>query len=270
MAMNLANRIQTLRKQSGMSQEALAEKLGVTRQAVSKWESEQSAPDMENIIAISDLFEVSTDYLLKGEEHKNPEQKTAFKIDLKNEIPDLIIFVSSILNIIGVATGYNWMMEFRDSRFAYSFIFIFAATLLFAVASRFFDEKIKENKKRWFVNINIWLYAAYSWCFFEFIGGHIPYITSAIIHFVVCVVILVPFNIRAGKEKNPNKKLKRYIKTAVVFSVIQVVIALCGIAAFIMFLAVGEDVKTFVPALLFSVLYLAFGIKGIIQNKALM
>lgn len=268
--MNLANRIQTLRKQSGMSQEALAEKLGVTRQAVSKWESEQSAPDMENIIAISDLFEVSTDYLLKGEEYKNPEQKTAFVIDLKNEIPDLIIFISSVLNIIGVATGYNWMMEFRDSRFAYSFIFIFAATLLFAVASRFFDEKIKENKKRWFLNINIWLYAAYSWCFLEFIGGHIPYITSAIIHFVVCVVILVPFNIRAGKEKNPNKKLKRYIKTAVVFSIIQVVIALCGIAAFIMFLAAGEDVKTFVPALLFSVFYLAFGIKGIIQNKALM
>ena len=132
--MNLANRIQTLRKQSGMSQEALAEKLGVTRQAVSKWESEQSAPDMENIIAISDLFEVSTDYLLKGKEQETATAKSGLIIDLKNEIPDLIIFVSSILNIIGVATGYNWMMEFRDSRFAYSFIFVFAATLLFAVA----------------------------------------------------------------------------------------------------------------------------------------
>ena len=270
MIMTLANRIQTLRKQNGMSQEALAEKLGVTRQAVSKWESEQSVPDMENIIAISDLFEVSTDYLLKGKEQEITSGKSELKIDLKNEIPDLIIFVSSILNCIGVATGYNWMMAFRDSRFAYSFIFVFAATLLFAVASRFFDEKIIENKKRWFVNINIWLYAAYSWCFFEFIGGHIPYITSAIIHFVVCAVILVPFNIKAGKEKHPNKKLKRYIKTAVVFSVIQVVIALCGIAAFIMFLAAGEDVKTFVPALMFSVLYLVFGIKGIIQNKSLM
>lgn len=270
MIMNLANRIQTLRKQNGMSQEALAEKLGVTRQAVSKWESEQSVPDMENIIAISDLFEVSTDYLLKGKEQEITSGKSELKIDLKNEIPDLIIFVSSILNCIGVATGYNWMMAFRDSRFAYSFIFVFAATLLFAVASRFFDEKIIENKKRWFVNINIWLYAAYSWCFFEFIGGHIPYITSAIIHFVVCAVILVPFNIKAGKENHPNKKLKRYIKTAVVFSVIQVVIALCGIAAFIMFLAVGEDVKTFVPALMFSVLYLAFGIKGIIQTKQLL
>ena len=269
MIMTLANRIQALRKQNGLSQEALAEKLGVTRQAVSKWESEQSAPDMENIIAISDLFEVSTDYLLKGEDFKLPEQKAGLSLDLKNEIPDIVILISSILNCIGVATGYNWMKAFRDSRFAYSFIFVFAATLLFAVASRFFDGKIKESKKRWFVNINIWLYAAYSWCFFEFIGGHIPYITSAVIHFVVCAVILVPFNIKAGKEKNPNKKLKRYIKIAVAFSVVQVVIALCGVAAFIMFLVAGEDVKTFVPALLFSVLYLAFGIKGIIQNKSL-
>lgn len=269
--MNLANRIQNLRKQNGMSQEALAERIGVTRQAVSKWESEQSAPDMENIIAISDLFEVSTDYLLKGEEHKTTERKSAFEIDLKSQIPDLVIFVSSILNVIGVATGYNWMMRFRDARSAYSFIFVFAAALLFAVASRFFDEKIKESKKRWFININIWFYAAYSWCFFEFIcGGNIPYITSAIIHFVVCVVILVPLNLRAGKEKNPSQKLKRYIKIAVAFSVVQVVIALCGIAAFVMFLVAGEDVKTFVPALLFSVLYLVFGIKGIIQNKALM
>lgn len=268
--MNLANRIQALRKQNGMSQEALAEKLGVTRQAVSKWESEQSLPDMENIIAISDLFEVSTDYLLKGKEYKNVSDKSTLEIKLKNEIPDLIIFISSVLNVIGVATGYNWMMEFRDSRFAPSFIFVFAATLLYVIASRFFDEKVKENKRRWFVNINIWLYAAYSWCWFEFIGGNIPYITSAIIHFVVCAVILVPFNLKAGKEKNPNKKLKRYIKTAVVFSAIQVVIALCGIAAFIMFLVAGEDVKTFVPALLFSVLYLAFGIKGIIQNKQLL
>lgn len=270
MVMTLANRIQSLRKQSGMSQEALAEKLGVTRQAVSKWESEQSVPDMENIIAISDLFDVSTDYLLKGKEREIPAAKSELKIDLKNEMPDLIIFVSSILNVIGVATGYNWMKQFRDSRFAYSFIFVFAASLLFGVASRFFDEKVKESKNRRFVNINIWLYAAYSWCFFEFIGGHIPYITSAIIHFVVCAVILVPFNLKAGREKNPNKKLKRYIKIAAVFSAVQVVIALCGIAAFIMFLVAGEDVKTFVPALLFSVLYLIFGIKGIIQNKALM
>ena len=64
--MNLSDRIQYLRKARGISQEGLAEQLGVSRQAVSKWESEQSMPDLDKIISMSDYFEVTTDYLLKG------------------------------------------------------------------------------------------------------------------------------------------------------------------------------------------------------------
>ena len=48
--MNIADRIQSLRKIKGVSQEELADKIGVTRQAVSKWESEQSTPDIEKVI----------------------------------------------------------------------------------------------------------------------------------------------------------------------------------------------------------------------------
>ena len=58
--------IQYLRKQKGYSQEELADKVGVSRQAVSKWESEQSTPDLEKVIAMSELFEVTTDNILKG------------------------------------------------------------------------------------------------------------------------------------------------------------------------------------------------------------
>lgn len=64
--MNLAERIQRLRKQQGMSQEDLADALGVSRQAVSKWESGQSIPDVDRIIQLSDFFHVTTDHLLKG------------------------------------------------------------------------------------------------------------------------------------------------------------------------------------------------------------
>ena len=64
--MNMADRIQYLRKTKGLSQEELADKVGVSRQAVSKWESEQSTPDLEKIITMSELFEVTTDYILKG------------------------------------------------------------------------------------------------------------------------------------------------------------------------------------------------------------
>lgn len=65
--MILADKIIELRKKAGMSQEELAEKLGVSRQAVSKWESKQSVPDLSRILQISELFSVSTDILLKDE-----------------------------------------------------------------------------------------------------------------------------------------------------------------------------------------------------------
>ena len=66
--MNVADRIYELRKEKGMSQEELANELGVSRQAVSKWESEKSTPDIENISELCNLFEVSANYLLNGEE----------------------------------------------------------------------------------------------------------------------------------------------------------------------------------------------------------
>ena len=66
--MTLADKIISLRKQKGWSQEELAEKLDVTRQSVSKWESAQSVPDIAKILQISELFGVTTDYLLKDNE----------------------------------------------------------------------------------------------------------------------------------------------------------------------------------------------------------
>ena len=63
--MTLAEKIASLRKQKNWSQEELAEKLSVTRQAVSKWESAQSMPDLEKLIQLSEVFGVSTDHLLK-------------------------------------------------------------------------------------------------------------------------------------------------------------------------------------------------------------
>lgn len=69
--MTLGEKIYVLRMKNGLSQEAFGEKLGVSRQSVSKWETDQSVPELDKIVIISDLFSVSTDYLLKesaGEE----------------------------------------------------------------------------------------------------------------------------------------------------------------------------------------------------------
>lgn len=65
--MILADKIVSLRKKAGWSQEELAEQLGVTRQSVSKWEGAQSVPDMDKVVQMSRLFGVTTDYLLKDE-----------------------------------------------------------------------------------------------------------------------------------------------------------------------------------------------------------
>lgn len=63
--MILADKLAQLRKKNGWSQEELAERMDVTRQSVSKWESGQSVPDLEKVLKLSELFGVSTDYLLK-------------------------------------------------------------------------------------------------------------------------------------------------------------------------------------------------------------
>ncbi len=85
--MIFAEKLKSLRKQAGMSQEQLAEKLGVSRQAVTKWETGAGIPDIENIMAISALFDISIDQLLSnGRETKKPveylyESVTEYDID---------------------------------------------------------------------------------------------------------------------------------------------------------------------------------------------
>ena len=65
--MTFAEKLKSIRKQAGMSQEQLAEKLGVSRQAVTKWETDAGIPDIENMMAISALFDISIDELLSNE-----------------------------------------------------------------------------------------------------------------------------------------------------------------------------------------------------------
>ena len=77
--MNISEKILKLRKEKGLSQEAFAEKLGVSRQSVSKWESSGALPDIDKIIAMSELFGVSTDYLLKDEMTESAVTEEAFE-----------------------------------------------------------------------------------------------------------------------------------------------------------------------------------------------
>lgn len=84
--MTLGEKIFRLRSERGLSQEALGEKLGVSRQSVSKWETDQSLPELEKIVAISELFEISTDYLLK-ENIERPEISVVKTENIKSRKP---------------------------------------------------------------------------------------------------------------------------------------------------------------------------------------
>ena len=72
--MTTGEKIRDLRKRQGLSQEALAGQLGLSRQAVSRWENENILPETETVLRLSALFQVSTDYLLK-EEVETPEAR---------------------------------------------------------------------------------------------------------------------------------------------------------------------------------------------------
>ena len=104
----LGNKLYELRKKSGLSQEALADKLGVSRQAVSKWECGESLPDTDNLITISKLFEISLDELVGNSFGKNEENlegksaplagaKDAFETSETTESTEQIISDAAII-----------------------------------------------------------------------------------------------------------------------------------------------------------------------------
>ena len=70
MNIEVAERLIKLRKEKGLSQEELAEKLGLSRQAISKWERGESSPDMENIVQLTKIYDLSFDELLSTSEYK--------------------------------------------------------------------------------------------------------------------------------------------------------------------------------------------------------
>ncbi len=90
--MSFGETITNLRKSKGITQEQLAETLGVTRQTISKWELDQSTPDLNYISQLSDLYGVTTDYLIKGEEPaKNTEASETSEASEAEELYEQIV-----------------------------------------------------------------------------------------------------------------------------------------------------------------------------------
>ncbi|MEG0895594.1 MAG: helix-turn-helix transcriptional regulator [Oscillospiraceae bacterium] len=117
--MALSEKIYMLRKKSGLSQEQLAERLNVSRQAISKWESGNSIPENEKLLAISNYFNVSLDYLLKDGEQFNdkPQVEQNVQSDNNQWIMGIIVCVGGVVCLIvwGLLSILNPMVSDRMS-----------------------------------------------------------------------------------------------------------------------------------------------------------
>ncbi|GEM_PF-465103 len=101
--MNLANNLRKIRKENNLSQEQLAEKLGVSRQSVSKWESEQAYPEMEKMIQICDIFDITMDELL-NQNVSEVNQRKEEKATLAKYIESFLSYVTKTIDLFGSMT----------------------------------------------------------------------------------------------------------------------------------------------------------------------
>lgn len=147
--MNIAERIQRLRKARGMSQEELADHMGVSRQAVSRWESGQSTPDLDKVVLLSDFFETTTDYLLKGTEPgpQGNSPKSAMFFFAASTLFNLAALLFSVV---------LWLERQEVYATGAGIILMLAGSGLFFL-SLFTHRPKKERAVRLFLRVNVWI-----------------------------------------------------------------------------------------------------------------
>ena len=127
-----------LRKKANLSQEQLADKLGVTRQAISKWESGQNKPEADKILLLSDIFHVTTDQLLKGTENS---KKT------KNEKVDFFPLMGYIFLILIAIGGYVGACVFNMYDYLTVPMMLIPIIIFVAIAIHRIIKKVIYNKQ---------------------------------------------------------------------------------------------------------------------------
>ena len=141
--MNISDRIQSLRKARGITQEQLADAVGVSRQAVSKWEAEQSVPDLERIVAMAEYFDVTTDYLLRGIEPA-PTVQAREPVTART-----MCIIATALDAAGLIIGGGLWFEYQNW-------LCVAVMLIFQLAAVTVWLLTKGERPRWFWAVNVW------------------------------------------------------------------------------------------------------------------
>lgn len=217
--MILADKIINLRKKNGWSQEELAEKLGVTRQSVSKYESAQSIPDLDKILKLSEIFGVTTDYLIKDEleeeeyvpsqmqENESESDRIVHKVtmEMANEYLQMIdwsagktafatmlcILSPIVLLMLGAMSD---MPDYHISENAAAGIGICVLIVLIAIAVTIFILCGMKTKKYEFMekeNIET-VYGVSGMVKEKRDAYHSPYVTQLVIGITCCICSVIP------------------------------------------------------------------------------
>ena len=103
--MNIGNNISDFRKRNNLSQEELAEKVGVSRQTISNWELEESSPDIKQAVILSKIFNISIDELIGNEEMELNNSNLNNKITLYSPIENVIVLCDKVQSSSEYKTG---------------------------------------------------------------------------------------------------------------------------------------------------------------------
>ncbi len=153
-SIGFAERILALRKASGISQEELAAGIGVSRQAVSKWEGAQSVPDVDKIMQLSEYFGVTTDYLLKGTASRGEQQ--TLNADTHRCTAMTMFYIATAINIIGVAASFaRWYTCYDAYSVGIGIAVTAVGTGVFLAGLTIFRTDLKKALRYFFI-VNVW------------------------------------------------------------------------------------------------------------------
>ncbi|MDP2814081.1 MAG: helix-turn-helix transcriptional regulator [Erysipelotrichaceae bacterium] len=195
--MKIGEKIQQLRKANNLSQEQLAVQLEVSRQAVSRWELNESTPDTDKIILISRIFSVSTDHLLL----ENPEVSNAIETEgkLSNDLQrsKSMTLAALFISFLGLIISFYSESFYIEFGFIIGMSIQVGAIVFFEIMIQNIEPSIYHKTRKRFYLIDVWLFMFFPtalfassvlrdiWDIFYWSYGFIP------VYFVISTIIFI-------------------------------------------------------------------------------
>ena len=153
MTLDIGEKIKTSRKEAGFTQEDAADGIGVSRQTILSWENNKSYPDIISVIKMSDIYNVSLDYLLKGEKNMSnyynylEESTNVVKSNTKKE---KLILIASYIVVWAIAMVTFWFFNAAEDAMGYSLMYLWIILPVTTLVVSFFIGKYDMwGKAKW-------------------------------------------------------------------------------------------------------------------------